>query len=47
MTKIEAGKIATTAGTHMVIASGHVDHPLRAIAAGGALHLVPDARPIR
>ena len=24
-TKIEAGKIATTAGTHMVIASGHVD----------------------
>ena len=33
-TKIEAGKIATTAGTHMVIASGHVDHPLRAIEAG-------------
>src|SRR3984893_17445009 len=26
-TKIEAGKIATTAGTHMVIASGHVDNP--------------------
>ena len=24
LTKIEAGKIATTAGTHMVIASGHV-----------------------
>jgi len=34
-TKIEAGKIATTAGVHMVIASGHVDHPLSAIAAGG------------
>jgi glutamate 5-kinase len=34
-TKIEAGKIATNAGTHMVIASGHVDHPLSAIAAGG------------
>ena len=34
-TKIEAGKIATTAGTHMVIASGHVDHPLHAIDAGG------------
>jgi glutamate 5-kinase len=34
-TKIEAGKIATTAGTHMVITSGHVDHPLRAIADGG------------
>jgi glutamate 5-kinase len=33
-TKIEAGKIATTAGTHMVIASGHVDHPLKAIEAG-------------
>jgi glutamate 5-kinase len=33
-TKIEAGKIATTAGIHMVIASGHVDHPLAAIARG-------------
>ena len=33
-TKIEAGKIATSAGTHMVIASGHVDHPLQAIADG-------------
>ena len=30
-TKIEAGKIATAAGTHMVIASGRIDHPLRAI----------------
>jgi glutamate 5-kinase len=34
-TKIEAGKIATTAGAHMVIASGRVNHPLAAIAAGG------------
>ena len=34
-TKIEAGRIATTAGTHMVIASGHVDHPLKAIESGG------------
>jgi glutamate 5-kinase len=34
VTKIEAGKIATTAGTHMVIASGRVDHPLRRIADG-------------
>jgi glutamate 5-kinase len=34
-TKIEAGKIATTAGTHMVIASGHVANPLAAISAGG------------
>jgi glutamate 5-kinase len=35
-TKIEAGRIATTAGTHMVIASGHIAHPLAAIGAGGA-----------
>src|SRR6185312_2837443 len=34
-TKIEAGKIATAAGTHMVIAPGHVEHPLSAIAGGG------------
>lgn len=34
-TKLEAGKIATTGGTHMVIASGEVEHPLRAIAQGG------------
>jgi glutamate 5-kinase len=33
-TKIEAGKIATAAGTHMVIASGHLDHPLQAIEQG-------------
>jgi glutamate 5-kinase len=35
-TKIEAGKIATRAGTHMVIASGRVPHALRAIAEGAA-----------
>ncbi len=35
LTKIEAGKIATTGGTHMVIASGRVPHPLKAIADGG------------
>lgn len=34
VTKIEAGKIATTAGTHMVIASGRVSHPLKRIADG-------------
>ena len=34
-TKIEAGKIATTAGTHMVIASGRIDNPLQSIADGG------------
>src|ERR1700686_565022 len=33
-TKIEAGKIATRAGTHMVIASGRVAHALDAIARG-------------
>src|SRR5438067_825719 len=33
-TKIEAGKIATGAGAHMVIASGRVEHPLQAIADG-------------
>jgi glutamate 5-kinase len=36
LTKIEAGKIATTAGTHMVIASGRVLHPLQAVANGAA-----------
>jgi len=35
MTKIEAGKIATTGGIHMVIASGRIAHPLRAVADGG------------
>jgi glutamate 5-kinase len=35
-TKIEAAKIATAAGTHMVIASGRKLHPVRAIADGGA-----------
>ncbi|MGE0562876.1 MAG: glutamate 5-kinase [Pseudolabrys sp.] len=34
VTKIEAGKIVTGAGTHMVIASGRIEHPLRAIADG-------------
>ncbi len=33
-TKIEAARIATNAGTHMVIASGRRDHPLRAVAEG-------------
>jgi glutamate 5-kinase len=33
-TKIEAAKITTGAGTHMVIASGHIEHPLGAIAKG-------------
>jgi glutamate 5-kinase len=33
-TKIEAAKIATGSGTHMVIASGRVEHPLEAIIKG-------------
>ena len=36
VTKIEAGKIAVSGGTHMVIASGRVMHPLKALAKGGA-----------
>jgi len=35
VTKIEAAKIATTGGTHLVIASGRIDNPLAAIAGGG------------
>jgi len=35
-TKIEAGKIATAGGTHMLIADGRVAHPLARIAEGGA-----------
>lgn len=34
-TKIEAGKIATLAGTAMIIAKGTGDHPLEALTAGG------------
>lgn len=33
-TKIEAAKIATAGGTHMVIADGRIAHPVSAIAAG-------------
>src|SRR6516225_10272585 len=34
-TKIEAARIATQAGTHMLIASGRLAHPLSALAQGG------------
>lgn len=34
-TKIEAAKIATTAGVHMAIADGRIDHPLKRISDGG------------
>src|SRR5476651_1562443 len=33
-TKIEAARIATSAGTHMVIADGRVAHPIARVAAG-------------
>ena len=36
LTKIEAGKIATQAGAHMVIASGRIEHPLKAVTDGAA-----------
>lgn len=34
-TKVEAAKIATAAGAHMVIASGHPKHPIKQIIDGG------------
>ncbi len=34
-TKIEAARIATLAGTHMIIADGRVAHPIGKVAAGG------------
>jgi glutamate 5-kinase len=36
VTKVEAAKIATLAGAHMIIASGRKTHPVRAIANGEA-----------
>jgi glutamate 5-kinase len=35
-TKIEAAKIATASGVHMIIASGHTLHPLKAVASEAA-----------
>jgi glutamate 5-kinase len=34
LTKIEAAKIVTASGIHMVIASGHLEHPLDAVTKG-------------
>src|SRR5215217_3173481 len=45
-TKIEAGKIATTGGIHMVIASGRIEHPLRAIASGRCTWFLTPANPV-
>lgn len=46
-TKIDAGKIATSAGCAMVIASGKTDHPLRAIEQGTrSSWFAPSATPV-
>jgi glutamate 5-kinase len=45
-TKIEAGKIATQAGTHMVISSGRLTHPLTAIAGGKCTWFMTPANPV-
>ncbi len=46
-TKIEAGKIATAAGTAMVIASGHALHPLARISSGEpSTWFAADATPV-
>jgi glutamate 5-kinase len=46
-TKIDAGKIATSAGCAMIIASGKIDHPLKSIAEG-ARHswFAPSSEPV-
>jgi glutamate 5-kinase len=47
VTKIEAGKIATTSGIHMVIASGRIQHPLQAIGDGaGCTWFLTPANPV-
>ncbi len=46
-TKLDAGKIATAAGTAMAIASGRDLHPVRAISAGGrATWFLAEANPV-
>jgi glutamate 5-kinase len=45
-TKIAAARVALAAGCHMAIASGRIEHPLRAVEAGaGCTWFVPDATP--
>ncbi|HZP19204.1 MAG TPA: glutamate 5-kinase [Bauldia sp.] len=47
LTKIEAGKIATAAGTAMVIASGREPNPIRRIAEGAACTwFLPESNPV-
>jgi len=46
-TKLEAGKIATAAGTAMVISGGRDDHPIRHISAGGkCTWFEPETNPV-
>ncbi len=46
-TKVEAGKIATAAGTTMLIAHGHEQHPLRRVAEGArCTWFLPDPSPV-
>jgi len=45
-TKIEAGKIATTGGIHMVIASGRVAHPLKVISNNTCTWFLTPANPV-
>jgi len=45
-TKIEAARIATSAGTHMVIASGRKLHPVRAVAEGRCTWFLTPANPV-
>ncbi|MCB1502870.1 MAG: glutamate 5-kinase [Bauldia sp.] len=47
LTKIEAGKIATAAGTTMLIAHGHEHHPLRRVAEGArCTWFLPETQPV-
>ncbi|HSM18772.1 MAG TPA: glutamate 5-kinase, partial [Hyphomicrobiales bacterium] len=47
VTKIEAGKIAVSAGAHMAIASGKVTHPLARLRDGGRCSwFIPAASPV-
>lgn len=47
VTKIEAGRVATSAGTAMVITSGKQENPVAALAAGGkATWFAPNGNPV-
>ena len=46
-TKIEAARIATSAGTHMIIADGRVAHPIARVAEGLLNDWLPLPQPVR